>query len=104
MEIRLKRGSIKKGVTDFYFFGLEHYDDFDWFLDLFLRSGDTKLLERINGIYSITAKLESQGICCKLIQPENIGFYAERMEDEAQESLANLEQILVEILEYTKKY
>lgn len=98
MEIKLKRGMIKHGVTDFYFIGIDHYDDFDWFLGFFLQRPDTKLLKKVDGIYSRTAWLATMEIRFTVMHHEDIGYYAQLSENESEEELIKLEQILNEVL------
>ena len=99
MEIQLERGKIKDSKMDFCFVGINHYDDFDWFLEFFLRRTDTKLLERLDGIYSRTAWLISLDINYKFVQHDDVGYYVQILEDDSEENLTKLEQIFSEILE-----
>lgn len=99
MEIKLKRGMIEEGKADFYFIGIEHYDDFDWFLDFFLQMPDTTLIKKVDGIYSRLAWLLTREVRYTLIHHEDIGYYSQLSDGDSEENLRKLEQILNEVLE-----
>lgn len=81
------------------FIGIDHYDDFDWFLDFFLQRPDTTLTKRLDGIYSRFAWLVTQEIHYTLIHHEDIGYYSQLSDGDSEENLRKLEQILNEVLE-----
>ncbi len=99
MKIKLKRGQIRKDITDFYFIGIDHYDDFDWFLGFFLQRPDTKLIKRLDGIYSRIAWLDTVEIRYTVIHHEDIGYYSQLSDGDSEENLTKLELLLNEILE-----
>lgn len=104
MNIELKRGRVKvAGRTEFYFIGMDYYDEFDRFLDFLLKRNDTRLIEKIDGIFSRIAKLESQGILYELIHHDDIGYYAHVMEKETDENLSKTEMIFHELTEQIKE-
>ena len=105
MNIELKRGRVKAVErTEFYFIGMNYYDEFDWFLDFLLKRNDTRLIEKIDGIFSRIARLESQGVLYEVIHHDDIGYYAHVTEKETDENLSRIERIFRELTEQIKEF
>ena len=103
MDIQLKRGKSLNGQTEFYFIGMDHYDEFDWFLDFLLNRSDTILIEKIDGIYSRIAKLKSMDVYYEVIHHDDIGYYAHLSHEETDKSLSFLEEMFCELTNTIKK-
>lgn len=69
-KINLKSGINEHEKTEFYFMGLDSYEDFDVVVD-YLIGLNGKLIDNLNGIYSRIATLNIGDMIFKVIYHED---------------------------------
>lgn len=103
MDVELKRGKALDGRTEFYFIGMNYYDEFDWFLEFLLNRSDTILIQKTDGIYSRIAKLKTKDIYYEVIHHDDIGYYAHLLYEEIDDHLSILEDIFKSLTDAIKR-
>lgn len=96
-KINLKSGVNEHGKTEFYFMGLDIYEDFDVVVD-YLIGLNGKLLDNLNGIYSRIATLNIGDMIFKVIYHEDLGVYAYALGEISETDDIKLRYILEKIV------
>jgi hypothetical protein len=73
--IKLMRGLNEENQTEFYFVGLDSYDDFDVVVTI-IKNRDLVIIDKYDGIYSRAATFELNGKIFKFAYHEDVGLYA----------------------------
>jgi hypothetical protein len=89
----LKPGVNDTGTVEYYFVGLEKYEDIEVVLDQLIHM-HARILETLDGIYSRVATLDMEGANFKVIYHEDVGVYSYIINQSSPEANDWLKRVL----------